>query len=299
MKNYKKILFLLIFCNNIFAGLSSNFTEIVIENLQAGKTYSLKKIFNMPYNVKNTGPNECNIKIYLEEIPEEKYLRSGYQILKKENFNWIKLEKTNFNNVKPGETVLSDIIISIPDDNSILGKKYQIMITAETYTTSTSSFGLEFAIGSILRFEIASNRLEMTQDEIDKLNINLNFKVTPSSFYVTNYKICDNKKYFVGSIFIQNTDTNSQNFIIKSLTPEEINGIENDYEYPPDPNFLLVSTKKLNIPSKQSKKVDVFLLIPCKEEYRNKKFQFVVGISPANNKKINTQIFTRIYVETK
>ena len=64
------VLMLIIFCivmplKLISSGISTTFTEVLIENLQIGKSYSLKKIFNKAYSVKNKSSQPTGIKIKL------------------------------------------------------------------------------------------------------------------------------------------------------------------------------------------------------------------------------------------
>lgn len=294
------IIFLLfLILSDIEAGLLTTFTEVVIDNLQLGKSYSLKKIFNMPYNVKNIGRGIVGIKIKIE-MPDKRILRKGYEI--PEDFQWIKLERTNFQNVKPGETVYSDIIINIPDNDKYLGKQYQVSIVAETYSSGDNISSFEFAVESILRFSIAPVRIQTSQEEIDQLNLNLNFKVFPENIYITNFDIDKqkNQKVFIGTLKIENYDDIEHQYIIRSLSEKEVKIIQRGYEACPDPKFLTFSQNEITVPPKSTKTIDSYITFPFKEEYKGKKYQFTISTSiKQTNNKIQGNLFTRIFVTTK
>lgn len=280
------------------AGLATSFSEVSIDNLQIGKTYSLKKIFNMPYSVKNKDIT-TSIKIKLVST-EGNYLRPGYQTLKK--FDWIKLEKTNFINVKSGETVYSDIIISPPNKKKYLGKKYQVSILAETYTKAKSTLSMESAVESFFRFSIAPVQIKTTQKEIDQLNLNLNYKVSPQNIHINNFSITSNviKKFLAGILKIENTDNSIHTYTIKSLNQNQVTILSSGYQACPNPDFLSFSESEFTILPKNQKNVEVFLEFPDENKYKNKKYQFTISTDiKSQNRMIKGNLYTRIYVITK
>jgi hypothetical protein len=114
-------------------GLSTTFSVVTLEDLEIGKTYSTKEVANMPLEIVNTGKEPVNLKIELILAqPEE--LKEGFEPIP--DLSWIKLEKTEFNDIKPNETAVTDVILSIPDKEEYKGKKYQVFIWSHTFGTS-------------------------------------------------------------------------------------------------------------------------------------------------------------------
>ena len=138
MPKYSK--FLMLFCALFFvsyanlhaAGLSTGFSEVTLEDLEIGKAYSTKEVALLPLVVVNTGEESVDLKVEVlqSQVPE---LKEGYMPLPA--LSWIKLEKADFLNIKPNETAITDIIVSIPNDEKYLGKQYQVFIWSHTTGT--------------------------------------------------------------------------------------------------------------------------------------------------------------------
>lgn len=146
------------------SGLATSFVDVVVDNLQPGSSYSMQKIFQMPYSVRNNG-NATSIKIKIHER-EQQYLKKDYE--SPPDCTWFRLAKTNFIDVKPGETVTNDIIISIPEDNDLLNRKFQVSIEAETFNYAGATADFDFAVESSLCFSVASVRIKVSKNEEKK-----------------------------------------------------------------------------------------------------------------------------------
>ena len=118
----------------VFAsGISTGFSEIKLENLQIGKSYSTNKDAGLPLEIVNTGENPIDLKIELLTAgPSE--LKEGFEPVP--DLAWIKLEKDEFKNIKPKNSAVTDVVISIPNDEKYRGKKYQVYIWSHTVGTS-------------------------------------------------------------------------------------------------------------------------------------------------------------------
>lgn len=134
--NKNAILLILFICVNLggahiacAAGLSTGFSEVSLENLETGKSYSTKDKASLPLVVVNTGKEPVDLKVELL-FPEESELKTGYEPVP--DLNWISLEKYEFSDIEPGEAATTDVLISIPDDERFRGKKYQLFLWTHT-----------------------------------------------------------------------------------------------------------------------------------------------------------------------
>lgn len=114
-------------------GLSTTFSEVTLEDLETGKTYSTKETANMPLEVANTGKEPVNLKVELI-MPQAEELKKGFEPIP--DLSWVKLEKTEFNNIKPNEKAVTDVVFSIPNTEKYMGKKYQVFIWSHTFGTN-------------------------------------------------------------------------------------------------------------------------------------------------------------------
>lgn len=111
------------------AGISTGFSEVRLENLRIGISYSVKKTANMPLVIMNTGSNPIDLKVELLAA-EPAELKEGF--LPIPDLSWVKLERRDFKDIKPGAEAVTDVIISIPQDKKYQGKKYQLFIWSHT-----------------------------------------------------------------------------------------------------------------------------------------------------------------------
>lgn len=111
------------------AGLSTGFSEVTLENLEIGKSYSTKEVAGLPLVVVNTSKESVDLKIELL-IPQTSELNEGFEPIP--DLSWIKLEETDFKGIKPNDSATTDVVISIPDELQYQGKKYQVFIWSHT-----------------------------------------------------------------------------------------------------------------------------------------------------------------------
>lgn len=110
-------------------GLTTRFSQVTLENLETGKSYSTKELAGLPLEVVNTGKEPVDLKIELL-LPEPGELKQGFQPIP--DLSWIKLEKKEFKNILPNAAASTDVVINIPDEPRYAGKKYQLFIWTHT-----------------------------------------------------------------------------------------------------------------------------------------------------------------------
>ena len=121
-------------------GLSTTFVEIKLENLEPGKSYSIKGLKNKALVVCNTTKNITTDIEVEPEIPVSYNIKKGYQPIP--SLSWVKVQKSYFKDVKPGEDAETDIIINIPKNKNLYGKKYQVYIYSHTAGKEAFRMGL-------------------------------------------------------------------------------------------------------------------------------------------------------------
>ncbi|MCX5699190.1 MAG: hypothetical protein NTX01_05795 [Candidatus Omnitrophica bacterium] len=114
-------------------GLSTTFSEVTLENLEIGQAYSTKETAGLPLAVMNTGKQAVDLKVELL-LPAAEELKPAFKSIP--DLSWIKLEKTDFQGIKPNESAITDVIISIPNQRQYKGEQYQVFIWSHTTGTS-------------------------------------------------------------------------------------------------------------------------------------------------------------------
>lgn len=122
-------LFTFFFFRFAFAGgLSTTFGEVLVEDLPIGSAYSLEKEAKIPLIITNTSQKKINLKIEILS-PQADELKKGFAAIPE--ISWIELTKKEFV-IEPGEAAKTDVIVSIPNDEQYLSKKYQVFIWSHT-----------------------------------------------------------------------------------------------------------------------------------------------------------------------
>ena len=121
-------------------GLSSTFVQVKLEDLAPGESYNVSESSGKALVVKNT-TESTTLDIAVEpEMPTEDTLVPGYEPIP--DLSWIHIKKDYFQKVKPGESVKTDIEISIPESKKYQGKKYQVYIYSHTAGKAAMQVGL-------------------------------------------------------------------------------------------------------------------------------------------------------------
>lgn len=295
---YLFILFLslsVILPNLIFAGagLSTSWGEVVINKLQIGQAYSTKKESNMLFSLTNTDSRETRVKV--DVMPPTGKIKEGYEAIP--DTSWVSLDKDYFI-IKPGETVTTDVKISVPDNERYLGKKYQVYIFS--YTIEVKGF-VGVGLKSRLLLEISAVETLTPEQALAKRKANLRLKLQPNEIHLTNVNV--GKKYNIEKLIdktfeLVNQTDKKYTYQIKSIKVEESRFKSHpDYEDCPDPAFLMFKKDEIRVPAKSSRKVKAYIKFPKEEEYMGKKYMFVVYTEIVGDKQTKG-IYNRLYITT-
>lgn len=125
----------------VFAGgLSSNWGEVIIDNIQPGKTYELNNFLNTRFKITNNFDSNVNLKIEIL-IPQPEELKPGYEAI--EDVSWVKAQENV--SLEAGRTEIVPVQLKIPEGVKYIGKKYQFWIWSHT-SGQTVGVGLKSRI---------------------------------------------------------------------------------------------------------------------------------------------------------
>ena len=156
------------------AGITASFEEVTIQNLRVGQTYNTMELANLSLVITNTGRGIMNLKMDILP-PSKKDLKEGYESIP--DISWIKLIPDS-SIIASGEKHETDIVISIPDKDEYLGKKYQFNIRA--YSTNEI-----VNVGTKSKFLFTT----FTERSQTRKSLNLNFKVTPDEIHIKDVQL--------------------------------------------------------------------------------------------------------------
>lgn len=108
-------------------GLSSNWGEVHIDNLETGKTYDLNTFLNTTFKMMNNFEQEIILNISIIK-PEAVELKPGYIAI--EDTSWVQVK--NEVSIPAQSQEVIPIQITIPESAEYRGKKYQFWIWTRT-----------------------------------------------------------------------------------------------------------------------------------------------------------------------
>ena len=276
------------------SGLRTALGEVVIRNLKIGQTYSMYKLVNLPMRVVNTGSDDIDLKI---STVRPSILNEGYEEVP--SLDWVKVDQSTFS-VAPNREAMTDIVISIPNDPKLLGRRFQ----ADIWTHSTDPRALQVGLQSHILLQIDST--PPTEDELKKKFVNetlanLDFTILPINANVTDIPLgrpLNLRKERKISIKIVNPNETALNFRARSLPVwESVITPPPGYESAPNAQWLQPQQEVIKVDGNSIADTSLNLEIPDKPANRGKHFLFLVTFEVLEQK-IPTRIYYRLFVDT-
>lgn len=281
------------------AGMRTKFGEVVVRGLKIGQTYSLKELVNLPYSVVNTGDEEVEILIDTVTVTAQ-VLKTGYEAVP-ETPSWVSLQQHRFF-AQPNAEVATDVIITLPNDPALLGRRFQCDIWART----RGNRGM-LAAGMRSRLLIHVDSVPPTEDELKKKFVNkrlasLDFTLLPTNGTVEDFPLgvkVDLKKAHKLGVKIINPNDDTLHFRIRSIPNWESlltrpEGFEDAY----DARWLKPAQDVVEVKGNSISETGLVLEIPDLPETRGKSFFFAVGVE-ALEAEIPTSVYYKLHVRTR
>jgi len=282
-------------------GLSSPNAAMYLSNLKIGQEYSLKQLLGYPFRVTYKGKYPVDLRIDL--IKPSTTTADGYEPIP--DLSWIQLQKTEFS-LDPGETAETDIIIKIPNDESLLGKKFHVSISPTTSAPKGDKRAwLAFGVGLVCKLYLSIAPKPPTIEEIRELQKKrlsgyLDVAVSPNRIFL--YDLEPNKKYditkqFAELIKVVNT-TPLDIFVDIESIPPTTRGIflTEGQEELPNPKLLYTKPNKDKVKPDSIKSFRLFL--DTKGLELGKKYLAAVKVS-LRNKRLEVDHYVKVYIEMK
>ena len=279
------------------AGLKTQFGEVVVRGLKTGQTYSLHKLVNLPLRLVNTGDAEVDLSI-TPLIPSGPVLRAGYAPIP--SLDWVKLEKESLT-IGPSREAATDILITVPNDPALLGKRFQVDIWSRTRDPlSPVAVGLQSHL--LLQIDSTpSTEEELKAKYVDEAVANLDFTVLPMSTDIGEVPVgraVDLRKERKLALKLVNPNDRALNFRIRALP------IWESLIMPPagtlaalDAGWLKPAKDVIKVGGSSIGEVGLTLRIPDEEATRGKRFLLLLSIEVLEQK-IPTRVYSKLFVTT-
>jgi hypothetical protein len=276
------------------SGLRTPFGEVVIRNLRIGQTYSMYKLVNLPLRVVNTGGEPTDIRI---ETVRASALTPGYEPIP--TLDWVKVDQGTFT-VAPGREAVTDLIISIPNDPKLLGRRFQ----ADIWTHSVDHRAYLVGLKSRLLIHVDStppSEEELKKKFVDERLADLDFSISPMNAEAVGVQIgreVDLRKEHKLVIKVVNPNDRTLNFRVRSIpVAESMILAPAGYTEARDPSWLKADKDVVKIEGSSIASLGLKLTIPNEPELRGRDLFFIVAFEVLEQK-IPTRAYYKLMIHT-
>lgn len=276
------------------AGLKTPLGEVVIRGLRIGQTYSMYKLVNLPLRVVNTGNETTEVNI---ETVRASAITPGYEPIP--TLDWVKVDQGTFT-IAPNREAVTDLIISIPNDPKLLGRRFQ----ADVWTHSVDRRAYLVGLKSRLLIHIDSTpptEEELKKKYVDERLADLDFSISPTAAEakdVTVGRTVDLRKENKLVIKIVNPNDRTLNFRVRSIpVAESLIFAPAGYSEPRDPSWLKGEKDVVKIEGSSISSIGLKLNIPDEPGLRGQDMFFVVAFEVLEQR-IPVRAYYRLMVHT-
>jgi len=276
------------------SGLRTPFGEVIVRNLKIGQTYSMHKLLNLPMRVINTGDENVDLRI---ETIHATALNAGYEEIP--SLDWVRVETGTFT-VRPNREAVTDLIVTIPNDPALLGRRFQADIWSHTVDPRAILVGL----GSRLLMHIDSTpptEEELKKKYVDETLANLDFTVFPVNAAVSDVplgRMVDLRKEHKIAIKLINPNERALNFRVRSIPVwESMITVPDGFQAAEDPQWLKPEKDVVKAGASSITEMSLRLSLPDRPDLRGRHLYFIVSFEVLEQK-IPTRVYYRLAVDT-
>jgi hypothetical protein len=284
------------------AGIRTDFGDIQIDNLGIGRTYTLRELAGVPLKITNSGTETINLLITVE-VPDDTMItpirkRLGYRPVP--SVDWVTLGQTQFI-VPAGESAFTDVVIKIPDDPSLYGKKFQ----ASIYSRTTGAAFLNLGVWSHLQFGITESPEKQAQIEKNRkrgFDQQVDYSLMPDKLIVEKAPIgrkFEVRKELRRSIMIANVGADPIQLAVNMVRiPDSPLTLQSGFEEG-KLEWLTVKTTTVTVPGAAFADTGLTMNLPNDRSLAGKKLMWVLEVKPIGEHVVGVTYYGKIYVEVE
>jgi hypothetical protein len=261
-------------------GLRTHSGEIVLENVELGRTYNLREARKVPFVVTNIGTSPVEVRVDVL-APRASKISSGYEAIP--DLGWLSV-RPDSQTLAPDENGFFDVVLRVPSDSRFAGRHYQAELWA--HTGGTGMFGA--GVTGQMRFSTGPGPESLQAEKRDKDMVSLDFEMRPSEFRLRGRagKTIAGKK----SLRIVNRAAGALPLEVKVVPWSDRFRLPPGYHAAPDPGWLRVSPSELIVPAGGTADVAIAATIPEKGKYA---FLLQAGVDGGTNLDAYATVFVR------
>jgi hypothetical protein len=254
-------------------------------------------------NVKNQGQETLNILIDVH-VPNDSLLLPGRKELGFKpvpSVDWVTVSQSQFV-VPSGESAYTDVIIKIPNDPALYGKKFQ----ASIYSRSVGKGFLHVGVWSHILFTIVSSpEVQIEQEKSRKHGFvgSMDYTLLPDKLVVENVPLgrkIDIAKEVKRTIKIANSGSEPIRLRVKVVPVGDTPiGLQAGFEEAKDVSWLKLSSDTFTVDPNTFVDPGLVLHLPNDPTLRSKKIMFAIKVDPADSDMVGVTYYGKVYVEVQ
>jgi hypothetical protein len=280
-------------------GIQTDFGDVQIDNLGIGRTYNLRDLAGTPLKVTNTGADTVNLVMSVQIPPEQMIMpfrrEAGFKPIPTPD--WVTLSQTQFI-VPSGESAYSDVVINVPNDPALYGKKFQASIYSRT-----AGDGINVGVWSHLMMTIAPSpeaQKEIEQNRKRGTVGNMDYTLLPDKLAVPSASLgraMDLKKELKRTIMLANSGETAIRLRVKSVPVGDTPlSLQTGY-VAGNPEWLTVAQSEVTVDGAAFADPGLSLHLPKDPSLAGKKLMFVIRVAPADPEVVGVTFYGKLYVE--
>ena len=269
-------------------GLRCSVGEVVISNLKIGQAYSLKVLANLPLVLTNTSDRPAHILVDAL-VPDSSELRMEAQPIP--DARWASVAPDSFE-LGPRETKSVEMLLNIPDDEALFGRKFQV--TFWSHTLAQAGDLLAYGLNTRVIFSI--DQVRDTTMEVPSGDLSLS--LSPATMTLDG--IVPGREYHLADLLreplvVRNTSSRPLSVELRPLNPQQ-SATELTPGYADLLNAATVSLSPTHLTLKPGEEATVTGTVLFSKNARSagRKYMCVVSAEVVDLP-VKTQIYSRIY----
>jgi hypothetical protein len=275
-------------------GLLAQFADdVILENLELGKPYNLRTLGHLPYIVTNAGDKVVDVAVEIK-LPGKANLKPGYEALF--DPSWVQVVPNKFR-LDPQAQGVSEIVITIPNEEAYRNKNYQFDIWAHTLGSQFMAAGAEHR----LRMSTGKGPETLAAEKKEKAMLSFDFDIGPANMYLVGVKpgkTFDAKAEKGASLKLTNRGGAAIKLKLVSvpyssgITPPE------GYTASPDPLWLKCKPEMVKVGELSIKEVKLYVTIPDEAKHYGQKYAFLVK-AEFQETEVPLEMYSQVLVTVK
>lgn len=274
-------------------GLRCSFGEVVVDNLKIGRSYSLQTLANLPLTVTNSGDQPATVRIDAL-LPGEGELRQG--ALPIPSVTWATVRPDSFL-LGPGEARSAELVLAIPDDERLFGRKFEVIYWSHTLPQPGSM--LAYGLKSRVIFSIDSTR-EASGASPDSGGASIEF--SPARIVLERlspgreYKLEDSKHR---PLVVKNTSNRDISLELQFLSPQKSDDdTSGGYADLIGSAHLTLAPTRFSLGPGEEKSILGTLVFPKSPVLKGRRFMGVISATVVGLS-VRTQVYSRIFAQVR